>query len=145
MNRVLQRLLELGPVAHVRALASSWHGRVILLVVVGGLALPIHYYMPAHRDPHDERYAWRMFSPMRMAKCDAKVTKNGAPLDPYTEFHEAWVTLAKRGRFHVIERMGEHLCAKYPHTDITFDLTCKYLDDTTEHYGGFNMCTVPYL
>jgi hypothetical protein len=144
-DALMHQIVELRPLEHARALARSWQGWLILLVVAGGLAVPIHYYVPTHRDPHDERFAWRMFSPMRMAKCEPKFTKNNAPLDLGAEFHEAWIELAKRGRFHIIERMGAQLCEKYPNTDITINLPCTYLHQAPEHYGGYNVCMVPYL
>ena len=53
------------PVAHIKALAATWRGRFILVFVLSQLLLPLHYYV-GRRDPHDERFAWRMFSPMRM-------------------------------------------------------------------------------
>jgi hypothetical protein len=145
LDDLVEKALELRAVAHVRSLLSTWHGRIIALVVVGGLLLPLHYYLPTHRDAHDERFAWRMFSPMRMAKCSTKFTRNDAPLDATAEFHEAWLELAKRGRFRVIEAMGAHLCKKYSSSSIAIELDCTYLDQTVQHIGGFNLCTVPHL
>jgi hypothetical protein len=128
---------------HLRALTRSWQGWIILGVVISQLLIPLHYYLPSHRDPHDERFAWRMFSPMRMTTCEPKFTVDGAPLDLGTQFHEAWVEIAKRGRFHIIERMAEQLCEKHP--NVQGELDCKYLDNSREHYGGYNMCQVPLL
>jgi hypothetical protein len=145
LDDLVERVLELRPVAHVRELLRTWRGWVIAIVVAGGLLLPIHYYLPTHRDPHDERFAWRMFSPMRTATCTAKWLKNETPLDITTEFHEAWIVIAKRGRFRVVEAMGAHLCEKYGNAKISVDLDCKYIDQPPEHYGGFNMCMVPLI
>jgi hypothetical protein len=46
--------------------------------VVSQPLLPLHYCM-ANRDDHDERFAWRMFSPMRMTRCE--VNKSQGPRD----------------------------------------------------------------
>ena len=133
--------------AHVAALARSWQGWLILVVVASQLALPLHYYV-ARRDPHDERFAWRMFSPMRMARCVPTASLDGAPLRLDREFHEAWIELARRGRFEVIEAMGAHLCAKYTDKPVVMSLDCAYLGEPPggeTRYGGFDMCKVPLL
>jgi len=134
----------LAALQHLRALTRTWQGWIILVVVASQLLIPLHYYLPSHRDPHDERFAWRMFSPIRMAKCEPKFSVDGTPLDLGTRFHEAWIELARR-RFHVVERMGETLCAKQPTSSVEVTFECKYIDDSRERYGGFNMCQVPLL
>jgi len=139
------RVLELRPVAHVRALLRSWQGRVILGVLVVQLVLPLRYYLPTNRDQHDERFAWRMFSPMRMVRCEPHFARNDKPIELDTEFQRGWTELAIRGRFNVVEAMGAHLCAKYPGTKIKVSLDCTYLDKHVESYGGYDMCYVPLL
>jgi hypothetical protein len=135
MNAVLRPAL---------ALVRTWQGWLIIVVVLAQLLLPLHYYV-ARRDPHDERFAWRMFSPMRMAKCTPIVSLDDKPLALDAEFHEAWIELARRGRFIVIERMAERLCAKHPGKAVTFRIDCNYLGREEQTYGGFNMCNVPLL
>ena len=134
----------MDPIRHLRALVATWPGRFILVFVAVQLLLPLHYYV-ARRDPHDERFAWRMFSPMRMAKCTPKVALDGRPLALETTFHEAWIELAQRGRFVVVEAMAEHLCKQHPGSSVTVSLDCTYLDRDPQTYGGFDMCHVPEL
>jgi hypothetical protein len=134
----------IDPVRHLRALLSTWRGRFIAVFVVTQLLLPLHYYF-GRRDPHDERFAWRMFSPMRMAHCTPKVTLDGKPLDLESEFHEAWIELGNRGRLVVVEAMGEHLCRKHPGSAVVVTMDCTYLDREPDSYGGFDMCQVPQL
>jgi hypothetical protein len=129
---------------HVRALLATWRGRFIVVFVLAQLVLPLHYYI-RHRDPHDERFAWRMFSPMRMAQCTPKVVLDGKPFDLRTEFHEAWLEIAARGRFSVVEQMGEHLCAQHPGSVITVSLDCTYIDRPAYSWGGYDICNVPQL
>ncbi len=128
----------------LRALLGRWQGWVILAVLSTQLLLPLRYYI-GHRDPHDERFAWRMFSPMRMAQCVPRFYKDDAVLPLASEFHEAWVKLAERGRFSVIEAMGARLCRTYPGSAIRVDLACTYLDQPPHTYGGFDLCQVPHL
>ena len=118
---------------------ATWRGRLILLFVAIQLLVPLRYYI-AHRDPHDERFAWRMFSPIRMVRCQLSVERDGAPLPLGREFHEAWLEMAQRGRFAVVEAMGAELCRRYPDTRIEVRLDCTYLDNEPRTYGGYDMC-----
>ncbi len=130
--------------AKLRALLGTWQGRVIVLVTLSQLLLPLHYYV-ARRDPHDERFAWRMFSPMRMARCTPRFVVDGKPFPLGSEFHEAWIEIASRGRFEVIEQMGAKLCAVQPARSVRVVLDCTYVDRTDRSYGGYDMCKVPLL
>jgi hypothetical protein len=127
-----------------RAFLGTWRGRFITVFVLAQLLLPLRYYVH-HRDPHDERFAWRMFSPMRMVQCTPQFTLAGAPLDLHGEFHEAWYEMAARGRFGVIEAMGAELCKRHPDQRIEAGLACTYLDGSQRSYGGYNICSVPQL
>ena len=129
---------------HVRALLATWRGRFIFAFVLVQLLLPLYYYV-GRRDPHDERFAWRMFSPMRMAHCAPHITIDGKPLSLPTVFHEAWIQLAERGRFSVVEAMGAKLCGEHPGSEVDVSLDCTYLDRKPQTYGGYDMCRVPML
>lgn len=129
---------------HLVALTRSWQGIVILLVVASQLALPLHYYT-VRRDPHDERFAWRMFSPMRMTKCTPKFTVDDKPVDLGAEFHEAWIEIAKRARFVVLEEMGATLCERNPGKPVYLVVECNYVGQPPATWGGYDMCKVPLL
>jgi hypothetical protein len=133
--------------ATARALLGSWgtwRGRFITVFVLAQLLLPLRYYVH-HRDPHDERFAWRMFSPMRMVQCVPQFTLAGSPVDLRSEFHEAWYEIAARGRFGVVEAMGAELCKRHPDQRIEAGLACTYLGGSQRSYGGYNICSVPQL
>jgi len=134
----------MDPVRHVRALVATWRGRFILAFLAIQLLAPLHYYL-LRRDPHDERYAWRMFSPMRMARCDAQLSIDGEQVALYSKFHEAWVEIAQRGRFTVIEEMAAKLCEDNKGKRVEVSLDCTYIDRKPAHYGGQNMCEHPKL
>ena len=131
-------------VRKAKALVSSWQGIVIVVIVGSQLLLPLHYYT-VRRDIHDERFAWRMFSPMRMTTCAPAFFVDARPVDLYATVHDAWIEIAKRGRFVVIEAMGAELCAKHSGAAVRVSLTCTYLDRPPHEYGGFNLCTAPRL
>jgi hypothetical protein len=134
----------MDPVRHVSALLATWRGRFILAFFAIQLLAPLHYYL-VRRDPHDERYAWRMFSPMRMARCTPSMSVDGAPVQLFGKFHEAWVEVAQRGRFVVIEEMAAKLCEQNPGKPVAVTLDCTYLDRPAARYGGTNLCAHPTL
>lgn len=136
--------MTMKPLAHLKALLATWRGRFILVFVLAQLLLPLHYYV-GRRDPHDERFAWRMFSPMRMAKCKPEITIDGAPVALASQFHEAWIEIAERGRFVVLEAMGAKLCHDHPGSDVEVSLDCTYLDRPAATFGGYDICKVPRL
>ncbi len=140
----LEWLLRAARSRAVAGIVGTWQGWLILAVVVSQLLLPLHYYA-VRRDPHDERFAWRMFSAMRMADCAVRATVDGAPFALEREFHEAWLALARRGRFAVVEEMGARLCEKHGRKPVVFHLDCKYVGQPPETYGGYNMCNVPLI
>jgi hypothetical protein len=131
-------------IRHLRALISTWRGRFILAFVMVQLLVPLAYYT-VRRDPHDERFAWRMFSPMRMARCSPHVAIDGKAIALDTVFHEAWIELAERGRFGVVEAMAARLCNQHSGSSVVVSLDCNYLDREPRTWGGFDMCQVPLL
>jgi hypothetical protein len=128
----------------VLSILSHWRGRLVVAFVLIQLLIPLHYYV-LRKDPHDERFAWRMFSPMRMASCRPTFRVDGAPVDLHAEFHEAWVGIAGRGRMQVIEAMGKRLCAIHPGSKVVADLSCTYVDRPAATFGGHDMCGQPEL
>lgn len=99
------------------------------LYVVVQLALPAAYYL--RRDPHDERFSWRMFSPMRMTTCQPVARVEGRPVALAENFHEAWIELARRGRRSVLDEMGRALCRKHPGAAVTLEVSCEYQGGAT--------------
>jgi hypothetical protein len=135
----------ISKVPHIGPLLRTWHGWVIAIVVVSQLLLPLHYYV-ARRDPHDERFAWRMFSPMRMTACKFEMKVGGKVIDQSSEFHMAWTETARRGRLGVIEAMAARMCKKHPGTPVTIRLECNYIDrEQPVVYGGFDLCDAPEI
>jgi hypothetical protein len=128
----------------VTALLRTWRGRFILAFLILQLLLPLHYYLVRH-DPHDERFAWRMFSPMRMTQCAVRYSVDHQPVQLGSEFHEAWVEIAKRGRYAVLEGMAAKLCAEHPGKPVELSVDCTYLDRPASHVGHADMCKEPEL
>jgi hypothetical protein len=140
----LHELAKLPVVRNVVDLLRTPTGWFIAVFLAVQLVLPLHYYL-LRRDPHDERFAWRMFSPIRIAKCTPEVNLDGRRLDLQAEFHEAWVHLAERGRFGVLEAMGAELCRRHTGSVVQVTNHCEYVDGGREDWGGYNICDVPLL
>lgn len=109
------------------------------------LLLPLAYYT-VRADRNDERFAWRMFSSVRMISCRAEF-RTGPEATPqrslYGVFHEAWIELSKRGRMEVIDAMARALCAREggDNPEVQVRVTCKTVDGETHERGGsWNVC-----
>jgi hypothetical protein len=131
------------------ALRRGWRGWLILAYVAVQIVAPLHYYT-VREDKHDERFAWRMFSTVRMLDCQplsgAMFTVDGKAVPMGNTFHEAWIKLAERGREVVLEAMADKLCRDHPGGDVRLDLTCFDLTHQPETaYGGFDLCKFPEL
>ena len=140
-----------------------WPNDLIVAFIAIQLLLPLHYYT-VRVDSHDERWAWRMFSPTRMVACEVSMTVDGQPVAMSREFHQAWTEVAQRGRRVVIEAMGAHLCRKHGKKPVVARLACKpiisrdkvgpappgvsrsgWLRGAEYYMGGFDLCQIPEL
>lgn len=139
--------------AELRRRLPSWQAAFIAAFVTLQVIGPMHYYC-VRQDKHDERFAWRMFSPMRMLDCGSsgrqdgghvEFTVDGAPVALGKIFHEGWITIARRGRIAVIEAMGQRLCELHPGKEVKVDLVCVEVDGRREQRGGFDLCKVPEI
>ena len=136
---------DAGIFESIAAFFATWRGWFIAAWIAVQVAAPCAYYC-GRKDPHDERFAWRMFSPMRMVKCDPRFTLDGQPVDLGSRFHEAWIEVAKRGRFAVVEEMGARLCKSHDGAKVEVDLVCRALDGSVEEWGrGYDLCQVREL
>ncbi|MEZ4366550.1 MAG: hypothetical protein R2939_09720 [Kofleriaceae bacterium] len=133
-----------APVRSLRQLLASWRGRFIAVFLALQVALPLGYYL-VRRDRRDERWAWRMFSPTRLDRCEPVFSVGGRPQPLGGEFHEAWIEIARRGRRVVLEAMAARLCAAHPGQDVRLAMTCTTLDGRRDAVGGFDLCQLPEL
>ena len=92
-------------------------------------ALPLRYYLGS--DPYDERFAWRMYSPVFLAGCQVNFsTKHGLQgdgthtVDPEELVHSAAVTLMRLGRSEAVERFAELWCPRHPGAPLYAQHTC---------------------
>jgi hypothetical protein len=121
-----------------------WPNGFIVGFLALQLLLPLHYYL-VRRDEHDERFAWRMFSSVRMTTCEVELKVGNDTVALTREFHDAWIALAQRGRRSVVEAMAQRLCKRNPGMPVTANLTCHPLRGDVYSIGGFDLCTIPQL
>jgi hypothetical protein len=98
----------------------------IHIILAAQIVFPLHYYA-CNSDMRDERFAWRMFSSTRVEKCSAQFFIGDAqqPIRSSSEFHNAWVGIAHRGRRQVITAMAEALCERNPGTSVRVRVQCE--------------------
>ena len=120
--------------------------------------MPLLYYVARH-DPHDERFAWRMFSTVRMDRCGTHLDRatgdppaffindNTAPVELAAVFHEAWIQIAQRGRKAVIEAMAAELCDRHPGASVRVKYGCRSLNGrrTSMSDATWNLCRTKRL
>ncbi|MCB9708915.1 MAG: hypothetical protein H6714_09025 [Myxococcales bacterium] len=100
-------------------------------------SLPVSYYIMGDRN--DERFAWRMFSMVRMERCrpelheklsdgNWRVLRHGAFL------HPAWVGVVARKRKPVMKALLWHLCEKRrPALEMRIKVDCVGIEGVKNH------------
>jgi hypothetical protein len=100
------------------------HARAVGLAIVGiwialNVVTPLSYYLSG--DVYDERFAWRMFSAVRVQECslDARETVAGSerPIALQSVLPAPWVSLLQRDRPQVVTRFLTWRCASEAHPE----------------------------
>lgn len=102
------------------------------------LALPLRYYLGG--GGADERFSWRMFSSVRMQRCDVVVDdivdRNGArvprKVDLRATIHGAWINILERYRSAVVEKMLRRRCAIPGVHAARYTRNCKNTDGSKQ-------------
>lgn len=110
---------------------SPWRRAIPIvgvLWVVLHLLIPQRYYRSG-ADTYDERFAWRMFSSVRVRQCDVDVqeTRDGRerPLPLMEVLPAPWVALLERNRFAVVERFLGWRCQVPGTSEVRFHNACR--------------------
>ncbi len=78
--------------------------------------VPLRYYALADHDVYDERFAWRMFSAVRVQRCEVAVDETSIGtnrrVNLMTILPMPWVALVERNRPAVQRGMLAHLCER---------------------------------
>lgn len=94
LNRPLDRPSERSWLLAARLGAAAWLAFLVLV--------PLRYYVLPDHDPYDERFAWRMFSAVRVQRCEVEVTETllgeRRPVRLTTSLPMPWIALVERNR-----------------------------------------------
>ncbi len=99
--------------------------------------MPLGYYL-GWRSPADERFAWRMFSAVRLDRCEAAVTetvRDGAstaarPLPLRETLQRGWLVQLTRGQPRVVDRILARACDDEGVLAATLIRRCRATDGT---------------
>ena len=135
---------------------SPWRRAIPIagaLWIVLHLLIPQRYY-GASADVYDERFAWRMFSSVRVRECSVTVTETRAgdrrQVALMRELPAPWVALLERNRPAVVERFLRWRCGIDGTSEVAFHNACRdatgdtlapidlamTCDDRVLHHGG---------
>jgi len=100
-----------APAPETRKRVSGLVAFLVLLQIV----IPLRYYLGD--DPYDERFAWRMFSAVRVVRCNTGVVETlesgrRRPVRLMRTIHEAWVTNLRRNREDVVRAFLRLRCGE---------------------------------
>lgn len=101
------------------------------------VAAPLSYYFGD--DAYDERFAWRMFSPVRLAKCSVELSDGATVIRPNRKTHQVWINLMRRARRSIFEGYARQYCAAEKAAGRTPQLFVKLRCDAPD-MGRFGIC-----
>ena len=106
--------------------------RLLGLFVLFQLVVPLTYYL--RDDPYDERFAWRMFSAVRLHRCQTTALERRgdaeAPIPLSQILHRAWVNHLARNRRDVVHAFLRQRCAQDGVTRVVVRNDCVAPDGT---------------
>ena len=87
--------------------------RFVVVLLLLQLVVPLSYYLQTG-DPYDERFAWRMFSAVRLHSCrttaNERVGESEREIQLSSTLHQAWVNHLSRNRRDVVLAFLEARC-----------------------------------
>jgi hypothetical protein len=92
------------------------------------IAMPLRYYLGG--GGYDERFSWRMFSSVRMQRCDVQVHEtlsdgSDRALNLDRELQVAWIGMLERYRPQVVEKLLHRRCAAPDVRSVRFARACR--------------------
>lgn len=107
--------------------------RFVVALLLLQLVVPLSYYLRTG-DPYDERFAWRMFSAVRLHSCRTSATERVG--EPPTEreialsstLHQAWVNHLARNRRDVVLAFLEARCDEEGVREVSLTNACTAPD-----------------
>lgn len=95
------------------------------------LVVPATYYL--RDEPYDERFAWRMFSAIRVQGCEVQVLERRGESEVQVnlpqEIHTAWITNLERNRRDVALALLRRRCEEEAVTAVRIVTSCVGADE----------------
>jgi hypothetical protein len=127
-QRALATARDSAAVGRSRALGGNL---LIAAFLLFQIAMPLRYYLGGRGS--DERFSWRMFSSVRMQRCDVQVYETTAEggeqqLKLARELQVAWIGMLERNRPQVVEKLLRRRCAAPGVRSVRYARACKDTD-----------------
>jgi hypothetical protein len=115
-----------APATRSRALRNAAIAGFLLYQIV----MPLRYYLGGGGT--DERFSWRMFSSIRMQKCDFSVRETAGgkehKVDIGAALQIAWIGMLERNRPAVVEKVLVRRCAEPGVSAVRYERKCQETD-----------------
>ena len=109
-----------------RALTNAF----IALFLLYQVAMPLRYYLGGRGD--DERFSWRMFSSVRLQKCEVRVHEVLAGQSREVKLSQAvqiaWIGMLERNRPQAVDKLLRRRCQKSGVTETRYHRSCRDTD-----------------
>jgi len=119
-----------APLATDAAQPRTWSNALIVLFLAFHVAMPLRYYLGG--GGYDERFSWRMFSTLRMHKCQVKVEEtigdDTRPVDLQKALQIAWIGMLERYRRPVVDKLLARRCEQEHARSVRYERTCVDTD-----------------
>ncbi len=108
----------------------------IVVVLIAQLLIPLRYYAGIS-EGDDERFSWRMFSTVRLQRCNVNISeqrKGGearVPVSLKPIVQVAWISILQRFRPSVVEGFLRFRCQTEGVEHVYYDRQCTLPDGTT--------------
>lgn len=107
--------------------------RIILAALAFQLIVPLTYYVRS--DPYDERFAWRMFSAVRLHRCQTSASETVGEVEQSIALtrviHRAWVNHLSRNRRDVVHAFLHRRCREDGVAKVMVQNDCTTPDGAT--------------
>lgn len=121
---------------HAHATQRKLVNALIVALVLLQLALPLRYYL-GFAGGDDERFSWRMFSTVRLQRCEVNVTETTGDNDTPQQvrlrpiLQVAWISILERFRPSVVEGFLRFRCQTEGVTKVLYTRRCVAPDGTS--------------
>lgn len=108
---------------------------LIVAVLLVQALVPLRYYL-GFAEGDDERFSWRMFSTVRLQRCEMSVSelRDGSDVPQQVALKPilqvAWISILQRFRPTVVEGFMRFRCETEGVTKVLYDRTCVAPDGT---------------